>query len=715
MFVDPDRLNPEQRAAMEHGDGPLLVLAGAGSGKTATLACRVAHLIGTGVEPSRICLLTFSRRAAQEMLARAAGLSGAAAGRVWGGTFHAVANRVLRIHGHRLGLHPSFTVMDQADTVDLLGLVRHDLLASGEGVSRPGRRFPRAETLADMYSRTVNAQRPLSSVLPRDFPWCADEASGVRAVFEAYTVRKREQHLVDFDDLLLWWRALALADGGAGVMARLWDHVLVDEYQDTNALQAGIVDALRPDGTGVTVVGDDAQAIYGFRAATCRNILEFPRRFAGTTVIRLERNYRSAPPILAVANAVMAGAASGFAKTLRAERTGRRRPVLRVCEDEAAEAEAVCEAVLAHREDGVALRNQAVLFRATHHADLLELALARRDIPYVKYGGLRFLDAGHVRDLVALLRLLDNPWDELAWSRVLRLLEGVGEATARKVMVELGVRDRPRTVRPRGSGDADFEVAPDGSLGAGPTGPLVTPLARLIATPPRVPAQAGPELAGLRAALAACCDGCLPGGDTPPPGVQVERLRRWLVPVVTRRYRSAPARLADLELVQGVAARYASRGAFVAELTLDPPASTGDLAGPPALDDDWLVLSTVHSAKGGEWDVVHVLHLADGMFPSDMACRDPGAIDEERRLLYVAVTRARDGLELNLPRRYHHRRFGASDTHSYTQRCRFLTEEVTALMDRVQAGPPVWAGPVPAVGPPGGTGPVDGLLAGLWQ
>src|ERR1700730_9615331 len=312
MFPSPEDLNPEQRAAVEHGRGPLLVLAGAGSGKTGVLAFRVAHLIASGAEPSRICLLTFTRRAAQEMLARAGRLTGrTASGRVWGGTFHSVANRVLRLHGRRLGLDPAFTVMDQGDTAELLGLVRHDLLASGEGESHPGRRFPRSETLAAIYSRTVNTQQHVSAVLARDFPWCADEGDGIRAIFEAYTVRKREQHVLDYDDLLVCWRALATVPGGAELLARLWDYVLVDEYQDTNTLQADILAALRPDGTGLTVVGDDAQAIYAFRAATSRNILDFPDRFPGATMIRLEHNYRLTPPILARAKPAMAAAPVG--------------------------------------------------------------------------------------------------------------------------------------------------------------------------------------------------------------------------------------------------------------------------------------------------------------------------------------------------------------------------------------------------------------------
>ena len=534
-------------------------------------------------------------------------------------------------------------------------------------------------------------------MLSRDFPWCVDEAAGVRAIFESYTVRKREQHVLDFDDLLICWRALAAVPGGGDLLARLWDHVLVDEYQDTNILQADILAALRPDGTGLTVVGDDAQAIYAFRAATSGNILGFPERFPGTTVVRLEENYRSTPAILAVTNAIMAaaGPAAQYAKTLWSSRTGRRRPILRTCEDEAAQAEAVCDSVLAHREEGVALREQAVLFRAGHHADLLELALVSRNIPYVKYGGLKFLEAAHVKDLVAALRVLDNPWDELAWFRVLRLLEGVGPATARRLMATLGVRA------------AASDVGTD---------PAVTPLARLLAAAPRVPAAATADLGLLRAALADCADGCLPGGATPPPGVQVERLRRWLEPVVVRRYDSPSARLADLEQLQHAAGRYGTRGRFVTELTLDPPASTGDLAGPPLLDDDWLVLSTVHSAKGGEWDVVHVIHVADGMFPSDMACGDPEGIEEERRLLYVAGTRARDVLELNVPLRYHHHRYGLSDRHSYGQPSRFLTPEVQGLMDLHHAGAPVAHQPAPMEGQvDGGLRGVDEFLAGLWQ
>jgi len=715
-------LNDNQQAAVEHRGGPLLVLAGAGSGKTGTLAHRVARLIRTGADPERLCLVTFSRRAAQELLARAGRLSDTgAAERVWGGTFHSVANRVLRLHGRRLGVEPGFSILNSGDVTELFSLIRSDLglhhtgthqgpsgpTSGGQGPSGPTsggqgphRRSPRASTLASIYDRVVNTGERLPVVLERYFPWCAGEAEGIRESFAAYTARKRERQLLDYDDLLLCWRALGAIPG---LLPSLFDHVLVDEYQDTNSLQADILAALCPDGEGLTVVGDDAQAIYGFRAASSGNLLDFPVRFPGTTVVRLEQNYRSTPPIVAVANAVMAEASAGSAmtKVLWSDRGGTRRPLLRTCGDEEAEAGAVCDSVLAHRDDGVALHDQAVLFRASSHSDLLELHLTRRNVPYVKYGGLRFVEAAHVKDLVALLRVLDNPRDELAWFRVLQLLEGVGPATARRVMGELGLG----------------AVGPSEPHGA--ADPNVTPLSRLLAAAPRVPVAARAELGGLRSALADCADECLPGGATPPPAVQVERLRQWLGPVLERTYDHVAARQADLQRLEGVAADAPSRSRFVSDLTLDPPSSTSDLAGPPLIDEDWLVLSTVHSAKGGEWDVVHVLHASDGMFPSDMATGDPEGIEEERRLLYVAVTRARSVLEVNVPLRYHHKRRPLADGHSYAQVSRFLSPKVRALMDEVHAeGRPRFAdglapgAEVPVVG--GGLAEVDRMLADLW-
>ncbi len=640
VFDDLEQLNPEQRRAVEHGDGPLLVVAGAGSGKTATLAFRVARLVEGGVPPGRILLLTFTRRAAREMLGRARrARGGAALDRVWGGTFHSVAHRLLRLHGRALGLSPTFTVLDRADTADLMDLVRGEL-----GLGTGQRRFPRKETLADIYSRVVDAQRPLADVLERDFPWCRDARDGVAAVFDGYARRKRAADGLDYDDLLIWWRALLATEKVDRLVAERFDHVLVDEYQDTNAVQADILAALKPSGDGLMVVGDDAQAIYGFRAATVRNILEFPDRFPATTIVRLERNYRSSQPILDATNAVIAGASRRHEKTLWTDRTDGARPTLLTCLDEPDQSDAVCRSVLEHREAGVTLQQQAVLFRTGHHSDLLEIELARRNIPFVKYGGLTFLETAHVKDALAVLRIVENPRDEVSWFRVLQLLDGVGGATARRA---LGV----------------IAAAEGGALEA---------LAGV-----RMPAAA---LASRDELAAAIRD--LRADPAPSPAAQLERVRRFLDPLLRKRYDDAEPRLRDLEELQQVAAGFASRAAFVAELTIDPPSSTADLAGPPLLDEDFLVLSTIHSAKGGEWDVVHVLHAADGMIPSDMATGDDERIDEERRLFYVALTRARHALHVYFPLRYHRRNRGAEDRHLHAQLTRFLDGDVLECFDR---------------------------------
>jgi DNA helicase-2/ATP-dependent DNA helicase PcrA len=618
------------------------------------------------------------------MLTRAGRLADpSAANRVWGGTFHAVGHRLLRRHGSRLGLDQGFTVLDEGDTTELMGFVRHELGLGGA----KGRRFPKAETLAKVYSRVVNAQQPLSEVLEQTFPWCVPELDGIRDVIQAYMARKRSQNLVDFDDLLLCWRALG--DGpGAELLAGLFDHVLVDEYQDTNALQADIVQLLTPDGTGLTVVGDDAQAIYSFRAATSRNILEFPDRFAGTTIIRLEENYRSTSPILAVANAVMDEAAEGYPKTLWSRRPGGQAPVLRRTLDEAAQATAVCDSVLGHREQGMRLQDQAVLFRAANHSDALEVELHRRNVPFVKHGGLRFLEAAHIKDLLATLRILENPFDELAWFRVLQLVDGVGPARAARLTEALGVRRHP-----------DVQQA-------------AQPLTQFVDQPLAVPAGAQEEMALLQAAVGDCTALARHAPDEAlSPAVEMERLRRFLDPSVERRYEQPQPRLADLDTLQRLAGPYASRARLLADLTLDPPSSTSDLAGPGSQDDDWLVLSTVHSAKGGEWRAVHVIHASDGLFPSDLATGKSETLAEERRLFYVAVTRARDVLEINATQRYYYQRNSYADPHGYGQLSRFLSPAVQTLLDHEQVGDSTGDADVPVAG--GSVGGVDELISAL--
>jgi DNA helicase-2/ATP-dependent DNA helicase PcrA len=672
-----EQLNESQRDAVLHDGSPLLVVAGAGTGKTLTVASRVAWLIEQGSVPERILLLTFTRRAAREMLARANRLvAGGQTGKVWGGTFHAVGNRLLRLLGRHLGIPPDFTVMDQADAADLLNLIRGEL-----GLSNRDRRFPRKETLAAIYSRTVNARVRLAEVLEATFPWCRDEVEGIRSIFRSYTSRKRSQNLLDYDDLLLYWRALATDPGAGRRLRSLFDHILVDEYQDTNALQADILWHMRGPAASVTVVGDDAQAIYSFRSATVRNILEFPARFAGTRVVRLERNYRSTPPILDASNAVIALSPERHQKTLWSDRPDSARPVLTTCLDEAEQSDAVCRHVLEHREQGTQLRRQAVLFRAAHHSDLLEVELARRNIPFVKYGGLKFLEAAHVKDVLALLRILENPFDEVSWFRVLQLLEGVGPAGARRLMDALEVR-------------REDPAAP-------------SPVRRLIDEPPECALPARRLLTELGSALADCSV-----AEMPPAG-QIERLRRFLAPVFDRLYSSPRERLRDLEQLENLASRYRSRARFITELTLDPPISTGDLAGAPLLDEDYLILSTIHSAKGLEWDVVHIIHAADGMIPSDMATGRPEEIEEERRLLYVAMTRARDALYVYFPLRYYRRPKGLEDDHSYAQLTRFLPESVLRLFDR--RAPSSLESEPNERDDGGGGAEVESFLAALWE
>jgi DNA helicase II / ATP-dependent DNA helicase PcrA len=642
-----DQLNDEQRAAATHVGGPLLILAGAGTGKTTTLCARVAWLISEGVAPERILLLTFTRRAAREMLQRTRALVSAAAasragGGVLGGTFHSVAHRFVRMHAAALGLAPGFGVLDAGDAADLIDLIREE-----HGHAQRKDRFPKKSTLLDIYSRTVNAQQRLAEVVTERFPWCEEHTEAMGALFKAYGARKRALGVLDLDDLLLSWRALA-ADAVIGpAMADGFDHVLIDEYQDVNGLQVDIVRALRAERRDVTAVGDDFQAIYGWRAASAEHILEFPSQFADATVLRLERNYRSTQPILDVANALAAQATRAYPKQLRTEERDGVRPELVFCRDDTAQAAEVCDRVLAARERGMDLREQSVLARTSHDSDMLELELTRRRIPFVKYGGLRYLEAAHVKDLVALLRLADNPGDELSWFRILQLLEGVGPATARRTL---------------------------NRLVAGLDG---WPVAR-----EELPAHAREPADRLLAALANV-------EREQRAGPRAERLRDALAPLIATRYPDGALRLADLDQLVAAAREHPGElRHFVGELVLDPPQSSADLAGPPHLDEDYLVLSTIHSAKGLEWHAVHVLALYDGNFPACMAAGSKETVDEERRLLYVAMTRARRELHLYVPLRYYHRPNGIDDAHGYGKASRFLTDDVQELCEITRPAEP---------------------------
>ncbi|MBN9363528.1 ATP-dependent helicase [Devosia sp. 66-14] len=642
-----DKLNPEQRQAAEHVGGPLLVIAGAGSGKTNTLAHRVAHLIVNGADPRRILLMTFSRRAAGEMQRRVerlvAQVMGPKAGIItdalsWAGTFHGIGARLLREHAEQIGLTPGFSIHDREDSGDLINIIRHEM-----GFSEAKKRFPTKGTCLAIYSRVVNAQDDLDAVLKQAFPWVAMWGPQLRELFAAYVESKQRQQVLDYDDLLLYWAAMMREPTIAEDLGGRFDHVLVDEYQDTNRLQSSILLALKPDGDGLTVVGDDAQSIYSFRAATVRNILDFPGAFTPQArIVTLDRNYRSTQPILEAANAVISESKERFTKNLWTERVATEKPRLVTVKDEPSQARYVVESILACREGGTALKQQAVLFRTSSHSAELEIELTRRNIPFVKFGGLKFLDSAHVKDMLALLRFVDNPRDRVAGFRVLQLLPGVGPGAAGKLLDRM-------------ADSAD-------------------PLLELLQAPP--PPRGSEGWPALLEVVEHLGKG---GGGWP---AELLRARMWYEPLMEAVYEDAEVRKEDLYQLEQIAAGYPSRERFITELTLDPPDATSDQAGVPLLDEDFLILSTIHSAKGQEWKNVHVLNVVDGAIPSDLGTGSTHELEEERRLLYVAMTRARDELHLMVPQRFYvHQQASYGDKHVYAQRSRFITRAMLPLFD----------------------------------
>ncbi|OAP39987.1 ATP-dependent DNA helicase [Sinorhizobium glycinis] len=640
-----EKLNERQRSAVEHGvgtgvhtGGPLLVIAGAGSGKTNTLAHRVAHLIVNGADPRRILLMTFSRRAAAEMGRRVericAQVLGGKAGTLsdalaWAGTFHGIGARLLREHASEIGVDPDFTIHDREDSADLINIVRHEL-----GLSKTESRFPTKATCLAIYSRAVNSERPLDEVLRDNFPWCSAWEKQLRELFGAYVEAKQAQNVLDYDDLLLYW-AQMMGDGAlAEEVGGRYDHVLVDEYQDTNRLQASILLALKPNGRGLTVVGDDAQSIYSFRAATVRNILDFPATFTpAAEIITLDRNYRSTQPILAAANGVIELARERFTKNLWTERESAERPRLVTVRDEADQANYVVEQVLQNRECGMLLKQQAVLFRTSHHSGPLEVELTRRNIPFVKFGGLKFLDSAHVKDVLAALRFAQNPRDRVAGFRLMQLLPGVGPQTAGRVLDAIAAEPEPLTALSE------------------------------IPAPPR----SGDHWTSFVDMLH-----ILRSGRSGWPS-EISTARSWYEPHLERIHEDAEMRKADLLQLEQIATGYPSRERFLTELTLDPPDATSDQAGAPLLDEDYLILSTIHSAKGQEWKSVFVLNCVDGCIPSDLGVGSTAEVEEERRLLYVAMTRAKDSLNLITPQRFFtHGQNAQGDRHVYASRSRFI-------------------------------------------
>jgi DNA helicase-2/ATP-dependent DNA helicase PcrA len=657
-----DRLNAAQRKAVTHGEplpekgyrsGPLLIVAGAGTGKTDTLAHRVAHLVINGVDPARILMLTFTRRAATEMRRRAheitrralddalGGVSQGIAQRLsWSGTFHSIGNRLLRHYAPHVQLDPHFSVIDRGDSADLMDSLRQEL-----GLAAKEKRFPRKDTCLQIYSNRVNTRASLAETLEQHYPWCAQWEADLANLFRAYVEQKQHSSLLDYDDLLLYWHAMMCEPRLAQHIGAHFDHVLVDEYQDTNRLQAEILHALKPDGAGLAVVGDDAQAIYSFRAAAVDNILGFAERFTpAAEVVTLAQNYRSTQPVLDTANAVMAEAPRQHRKYLLSVRGDGARPRAVTVDELQTQAEYVCAEVLKRREASVPLKRQAVLFRSASHSDMLEVELTKRKIPFVKYGGLKFLEAAHIKDLLAVLRWADNPRNTLAAFRTLQLLPGMGPVNARAAIEHLEAAGHSfealKTFKPPQTADVQWER-------------LIT-LLQALAEPQRL----------------------WPG--------QLNMAREWYRPHFERLYEQFHTRVGDLEQLELLSTQYPSRERFLTELTLDPPNATSDLAGRPTLDEDFLVLSTIHSAKGMEWDTVFVLNVVDGSFPSEFSTGKTELIEEERRLLYVALTRAQNDLLLMVPLKFHlTHQSRQGDAHVYGGRSRFVTEKVQKTLEAV--------------------------------
>lgn len=649
-------LNGAQFAAASHGsrgdqsgpeDGPLLVIAGAGTGKTNTLAHRVAHLLAGGADPDRLLLLTFSRRAADEMTRRVQRIASqvsprharlVSGGFSWSGTFHSVGARLLREYAGRIGIDPAFTIHDREDSADLMNLVRHE-----QGLSNKGKRFPLKGTCLAIYSAVVNTRGELADVLQTTFPWCSEWAVDLKALFLAYVEAKQAQQVLDYDDLLLYWAQMVSEPELALEIGSRFSHVLVDEYQDTNHLQASLLLAMKPDGRGLTVVGDDAQSIYAFRGATVRNILDFPQQFdPPATQITLERNYRSTQPILAAANEVIALAKERYSKDLWSERISAQKPHLVSVRDEVDQASYVVDQILARRETGIRLTAQAVLFRTSSHSVRLEVELTRRNIPFVKYGGLKFLEARHVKDVLAILRWAQNPRDRVSGFRAIQLLPGIGPKTASRILENL-------------------LAAPPG-----------------CALLPEQPVPEGARPAWLE--FVALLEGLGVAGTWPTP---LEKVAQWYETQMDRLFEDAEVRQADIQQLARIGATYPNQERFLTELTLDPPEATSDESGAPLLDEDYLILSTIHSAKGKEWSAVSILNVVDGCLPSDLATGSEQEIEEERRLLYVAMTRAKDHLELIVPQRFYTSgSAGTGDRHVYANRTRFIPNRLVGHFEQ---------------------------------
>ena len=638
-------LNEAQRYAVSLGKGPILVIAGAGSGKTRTLVYRVAWLVESGIRPDSVLLLTFTRRAAAEMLERARRMN-PECGRVTGGTFHSLGHRLLRAHGGLIGLPPNFTIIDPADAQLIIKGVVEEM-----GLRRAHDRFPKARTVADLISRSRNLELDLPRLVQDRYEHLLEYTDALVQAAEGFTAAKRDQGLVDYDDLLFLCEEMLTANRELTAnLNRRWQHLLVDEYQDTNAVQARLLRLLAGKEANLMVVGDDAQSIYAFRGARYKNILEFPQKYPGTRVVKLEQNYRSTQPILDLGNAVISQTAERFEKNLFTELGGGKRPTLLRPRDERGQSRQVVELIQEMMQQGTRPEEIAVLFRAGRDSFDLELELTAARIPFVKWGGIKFLEAAHIKDVLSHLRVVANPNDFLSWQRLLLLLPKVGPKTAQQIVSHMVRGGEPHQY-------ADL-LAQDPQASRNP---------------------AVGELAGLLKSLNA-------------PGLKsldmVEMVLEYYEPICIQLYEDHPRRLRDLAELPALAQGYESVADFMAEVVLEPPLARNEELGGPRV-----TLSTVHSAKGLEWDQVIILWLGEGRFPAGASYEDPASLDEELRLLYVAATRARQGLTLVSPREYYMRGQGVTPV----RLSRFVENLPANLLKEEKAGPVFPVGPaVPA-------------------
>ncbi len=612
-------LNEAQCKAATFLEGPLLVVAGAGTGKTRTLVYRVARLIERGIDPQSILLLTFTRRAATEMLRRASVLTDSRCERVAGGTFHSFGNMVLRQYGTVLGLVPSFTIMDRSDSEDVIQLLRSQM-----GLDSRDKRFPRKQTIAEIHSLARNRQMPLPDLIEREYSHLANFLDELSTIAERYQVYKREKSLLDYDDLLTNLKdLLGTHEDLRRQLSERFQFIMVDEYQDTNRLQSDIIRWLAFTHDNVMAVGDDAQSIYSFRGANFRNIMDFPNEFPGTTIIALEENYRSTQPILRLTNEIITRASERYEKTLFSNKTEGEVPFLIQAENEQTQSRFVCQRVLELREEGVPLWDMAVLFRSSFHSFDLEIELTRHDIPFVKRGGFQFMETAHIKDLLAHLRVVSNPRDAISWSRVLMLLEGIGPQLSRKLIDQM--------LNDASPGESLKQFESRGRVKQG--------------------------LNTLAQVMGECA-------QRSRPSDMAQYLLQYYLPILKRKHSDDyPKRLRDLEHFQEIAERYQSIERLLSDMALDPPSAGIDESLPVNPDEGPLVLSTVHSAKGLEWHSVFIIWALEGRFPSYYNTNSVEELEEERRLLYVAATRAKENLFFAYPTRVYDRSLGMVFSH----------------------------------------------------